>query len=149
MAACASEGAAVMLSDAHWGPIQGAKHTHDAPSLLHTPLRLQSASVTHVARDLAAKAAARAGAAVANLASSFWSWGKGEPEPAVGGAPGAKAGGGEGSELATEAAAMASSWASELSAAAWDDADSAETSDFSTDKKKKTRDTSIQKKVTG
>jgi hypothetical protein len=64
-------------------------------------------TVTHVARDLAAKAAARAGAAVANLASSFWSWGKGEPEPAVGGAPGAKAGGGEGSELATEAAAMA------------------------------------------
>jgi GTP-binding protein len=42
---------------------------------------------------------------------------------------------------------MASSWASELSAAAWDDADSAETSDFSTDKKKKTRDKSLRAAV--
>mmetsp|Transcript_8764 Transcript_8764/g.36727 ORF Transcript_8764/g.36727 Transcript_8764/m.36727 type:complete len:711 (-) Transcript_8764:1034-3166(-) len=49
--------------------------------------------------------------------------------------------------LDTEAAAMASSWASELSAAAWDDADSAETSDFSTDKKKKTRDKSLRAAV--
>ena len=49
--------------------------------------------------------------------------------------------------LDTEAAAMASSWASELSAAAWDDADSAETSDFSTTKKKKTRDKSLRAAV--
>jgi GTP-binding protein len=49
--------------------------------------------------------------------------------------------------LDTEAAAMASSWASELSAAAWDDADSAETSDFSTNEKKKTRDKSLRAAV--
>ena len=49
--------------------------------------------------------------------------------------------------LDAEAAAMASSWASELSAAAWDDADSAETSDFSTTKKKKTRDKSLRAAV--
>ena len=49
--------------------------------------------------------------------------------------------------LDAKAAAMASSWASELSAAAWDDADSAETSDFSTTKKKKTRDKSLRAAV--
>ena len=49
--------------------------------------------------------------------------------------------------LDAEAAGMASSWASELSAAAWDDADSAETSDFSTTKKKKTRDKSLRAAV--
>ena len=49
--------------------------------------------------------------------------------------------------LDAKAAVMASSWASELSAAAWDDADSAETSDFSTTKKKKTRDKSLRAAV--
>ena len=49
--------------------------------------------------------------------------------------------------LDAEAAGLASSWASELSAAAWDDADSAETSDFSTTKKKKTRDKSLRAAV--